>query len=324
MRADRLISILLLLQVHRQMTSRELARRLEVSERTIHRDMDALSAVGIPVVAERGIGGGWGLMQQYRTNLTGLNKSEIQALFLTRPSRLLEDLGLNKASNAASIKLRAALPPTGQTDAEYASQRIHIDVTGWHRPQESIAQLPVVQRAVWEERKIKIVYERGPGCEPVGRLASPLGLVAKGSVWYLVASVDGDVRSYRVSRIKEARLTDERCVRPEAFDLAEHWEHSMDQFKTHLPKYQATLRVSPDILPRLGYAGRFAQIERVGEPEQDGWIRAWMRFQFEEEAAEYVVSFGPRIEVVEPSSLRDRVLALARSVVAFYERSSRF
>src|ERR1051325_4713574 len=129
MRADRLLSIMLLLQVHRRLTARELANRLEVSERTIHRDMDALSGAGIPVFAERGSGGGWALMEEYRTNLTGLNKEEIQALFVMNSPRLLADLGLSKASDAAHIKLRAALPSMSRGDAEYARQRIHIDAT---------------------------------------------------------------------------------------------------------------------------------------------------------------------------------------------------
>src|SRR5882762_9852255 len=183
MRADRLLSVLLLLQVHRRMTARELASRLEVSERTIHRDMEALSAAGFPVFAERGNGGGWMLVEGYKTNLTGLNRDEIQALFLTKPLRLLADLGLDRAANAAMIKLSAALPPAHRDNAEHASERIHIDITGWNRSEEGVQLLPVLQQAVWQERKLKFTYERGGGCDPVDRFADPLGLVAKGSVW---------------------------------------------------------------------------------------------------------------------------------------------
>ena len=131
MRADRLVSIMLLLQVQRRITAAELAKRLEVSERTIHRDMDALSGAGVPVFAERGNGGGWSLMEAYRTNLTGLNHSEIQSLFVTNPPQLLSDLGLHQASQAALIKLLAALPSMSRRDAEQARQRIHIDTAGW-------------------------------------------------------------------------------------------------------------------------------------------------------------------------------------------------
>jgi predicted DNA-binding transcriptional regulator YafY len=321
MRADRLLSILLLLQVHRRITSRELARRLEVSERTIHRDMEALGTAGIPVIAERGIGGGWSLLEEYRTNLTGLNKAETQALFLPGPSRLLTDLGLEKASDAALIKLLAALPSINRGDAEYIRQRIHIDITGWHRPDESIPFLPTIQEAIWQERKLLMTYARGPDCNAVERLVDPLGLVAKGSVWYLVATVDGEARSYRVSRIREAVPTEQRSARPAGFDLASYWHQSAAAFKNSLPQYQALLRVAPEVLPRLGYAGRFARIEHVDPPGADGWSKVRMRFQFEQEACEYVLSFGDRIMAVEPEALREKVIIMARSVIAFNAQS---
>ncbi|MGH9761311.1 MAG: helix-turn-helix transcriptional regulator, partial [Blastocatellia bacterium] len=144
MRADRLLSIMLLLQVHRRVTSRQLARQLEVSERTIHRDMEALSRAGIPVFAERGAGGGWALLEEYRTNLTGMNKAEVESLFLPQ-SRLLADLGLEEASRGAMTKLLAAIPSVHRDRAEYARQRIYVDASGWNRPEESIKFLPVVQ-----------------------------------------------------------------------------------------------------------------------------------------------------------------------------------
>jgi predicted DNA-binding transcriptional regulator YafY len=319
MRADRLLSIMLLLQVHQRVTSRELARRLEVSERTIHRDMDALSGAGIPVYAERGSSGGWALIEEYRTNLTGLSPTEIQALFLTRPARLLADLGLEKASNAALIKLRAALPSISRDTAEYARQRIYVDPTGWGQSVDSIEYLHIVQQAVWQERKLRFTYKSGD-CDAVERLVDPLGLVAKGSVWYLVAAVDGDIRSYRVTRIHDAVVMDEPCARPEGFDLAAHWEQSTAAFKAHLPRYQATVRVAPDVFLRMRYAGRFARIEQVGEPEADGWRTVAMRFQFEAEAIEYVLSFGTQIEAIEPPGLRDKVIAAAESVLDYYRK----
>ena len=321
MRADRLLTIMLLLQVHRRLTARELASRLEVSERTIHRDMDALSGAGIPVFAERGSSGGWALMEEYRTNLTGLNKDEIQALFLINPSRLLADLGLNKASDAALIKLRAALPSVSRDDAEYARQRIHVDLTGWNHSQESIPHLPTLQKAIWQERRLRFQYERG-GCDVVERLCDPLGLVAKGSAWYLVAAVEGGVRNYRVSRVKNAEIVDEPCVRPKEFDLATYWEQSTASFKANLPRYQATVRVDPAILPRLYYGVRLGRIERVDSPDEDGWIKVAIRFDVEEVACEYVLSFGPQIEVLEPEALRERVINSAKSIIAFYDQKA--
>ena len=319
MRADRLLSIMLLLQVHRRLTARELSDRLEVSERTIHRDMDALSGAGIPVFAERGSGGGWALMEEYRTNLTGLNKEEIQALFVMNPSRLLADLGLDKASDAAHIKLRAALPSVSRDDAEYARQRIHIDVTGWSHSEESLPTLPIIQEAIWKERRLRIIYQRS-GCSATERLVDPLGLVAKGSVWYLVAGVGGETRSYRISRVQEARMMDEPCVRPEGFDLAAYWEQSTVRFKANLPRYQVTVRVSPAITPRMYLSGKFARIEREELPDEDGWKKVSIRFDVEEVAVEYVLGFGSHIEVLEPQSLREKVIASARSIIEFYDK----
>ena len=317
MRADRLFSIVLLLQYHRQLTARELARRLEVSERTIHRDMEALSVSGIPVVAERGTGGGWSLLGEYRTDLTGLNEAEIQSLFVTKPTRLLADLKLEKAAEGAFLKLLAALPSVYRRGAEYARQRIHVDVTGWQRSDEAVPLLHTLQEAVWRERKLRMSYQRG-GCEAVERLVDPLGLVAKGSVWYLVAAVDSDVRSYRVSRIQSAGLTDEPCERPAGFDLAAFWEQSSEQFRAHLPRYQLTARAHPDIIPRLSFAGRFARVEHVGQMDEDGWALVSIRFDTQEMACEYALGFGPKLEVLEPPELRGKVVEAARSTVEFY------
>jgi predicted DNA-binding transcriptional regulator YafY len=319
MRADRLLSVLLLLQVHRRLTARELAQRLEVSERTIHRDMEALSAAGFPVFAERGSGGGWMLVEGYRTNLTGLNKDEIQALFLTKPLRLLADLGLEKASNAALLKLSAALPSTHRDNAEQARQRIHIDLSGWNRSNESIEFLPAVQEAIWQQRKLRLTYQRGGGCDPVERLLDPLGLVAKGSVWYLVAAVDDTLRSYRVSSILGVEQTGEQCVRPKGFDLAAFWEQSTASFKASLPQYKTTIRIAPEAFPFMRFAGRFARVLQADAPDADGWIRVTLRFDVEEMAIGYALSFGEKLEVLEPTSLRTKVIEEARNLIRFYE-----
>lgn len=318
MRADRLLSVLLLLQVHRRLTARELAQRLEVSERTIHRDMEALSAAGFPVFAERGSGGGWMLVEGYRTNLTGLNKDEIQALFLTKPLKLLADLGLEKASNAALLKLSAALPSTHRDNAEQARQRIHIDLSGWNRSNESIEFLPAVQEAIWQERKLRLTYQRGGGCDPVERLVDPLGLVAKGSVWYLVAAVDGALRSYRVSSILGVEQSAEQCVRPKGFDLAAFWAQSTASFKASLPHYQTTVRIAPEAFPFMRFAGRFARILQTDAPDADGWIKVTLRFDVEEMAIGYALSFGEKLEVLEPT-LRTKVIEEARNLIRFYE-----
>jgi len=290
MRADRLLSILLLLQVHQRITARDLAQRLEVSERTIHRDMDILSGAGIPVTAERGAGGGWALLDDYRTDLTGLNAAEIQTLFLATPTRLLADLGLRQAADAALIKLLAALPSVARQGAEYARQRIHVDAAGWQQSRDDVPILPLLQEAIWQERRVALGYRRGDGTT-VERVVDPLGLVAKGSLWYLIAAADGETRTYRVSRVGSAVITDERCARPADFDLAAYWEQASVSFRANLPRYPATLRVVSAIVSQLSRVGYYA----------------------------CVLSFGPRVEVLEPRSLRDAVKRCAESIAALYQ-----
>jgi predicted DNA-binding transcriptional regulator YafY len=319
-RADRLLSILLLLQVNRRMTARALARRLEVSERTIHRDMEALSTAGVPVTAERGSHGGWSLVDGYKTNLTGLAGAEVQALFVPGPARLLSDLNLGKASESALVKLLAALPEMFRRDAEYVRQRIHVDVTGWDRAEESVPCLHAIQEAIWQGRKLSFEYGQ-ENCASA-RTVDPLGLVAKGSVWYLVAAVGGEIRSYRVSRARVAAMIDEPCERPEGFDLAAHWEESSRQFRDKFPRFYATFRAHPSVLNRMHLARAFARVEEVGPADAEGWPCVRMRFQFAEEACEFALGFGARVEIVEPAELRDRVVEMAEGVVAFYKRKT--
>ena len=318
MRADRLLTIVLLLQAHHQLTSRDLAARLEVSERTIHRDMEALSGAGIPVIALRGTHGGWSLLGEYRTNLTGLNESEIETLFVTKPSNLLADLKLEKASEGALLKLLAALPVSYQRAAERARRRIYIDAAGWALQEGAVPLLPVVQEAIWLERQLSFSYDRGRDCEPAERLCNPLGLVAKGSVWYLVAAVGPDVRSYRVSRIVRAEVLKEPAAVPADFDLAVYWQQSAAAFKSNLPNYTARFRVAPDVFPFLRFAGRFSRVSDEYETDADGWIRVTVRFDVEEMACQFALSFGSKLEVIEPESLRVKVVEAARSVVEFY------
>lgn len=322
MRADRLLSILLLMQTNQRLTAGDLARRLEVSERTIYRDMEALSSAGVPVYAERGSGGGWSLLEAYRTDLNGLSEAEAQTLFLANPSHLLSDLGWRQTAETALIKLLAALPGSQRRDAEFVRQRIHIDVAGWRGSTEDVSVLPTLQEAIWQERKLALTYRRGDGAT-VERQVEPLGLVAKGSVWYLVAAVEAEPRTYRVSRVQAAEVMTESFVRPETFDLAAYWAESKAQFIADLPRYPATLRVDPTILPRLRFSGRFARIQQIDPPEADGWQRVVMQFDTMDEASGYVVGFGSKIEVVEPPELREQVINLAKSVVAFYTAAVR-
>jgi predicted DNA-binding transcriptional regulator YafY len=280
--------------------------------------MEALSVSGIPVVAERGSNGGWSLLGEYRTNLTGLNEAEIQSLFVTQPPKLLADLRLKKASEGALLKLLAALPAMYRQGAEQARRRIHIDSGGWAKHEEAVPLLPVLQEAIWSERKLRFTYQRGPGCDPIEREVDPLGLVAKGSAWYLVAGVAGDVRSYRISRISSAEVLDQTCAIPSGFDLASFWEQSTTAFKQALPNYVAKFRVAPDVFPRLRFAGRFARVNEPEATDEHGWLQVTVGFDVEEIACEFALSFGARLEVLEPRSLREKVIAAAEEVLKFY------
>jgi predicted DNA-binding transcriptional regulator YafY len=321
MRADRLLSILLLLQTHGQMTTRELAERMEVSERTIHRDMEALGTAGVPVVAERGSRGGWGLLENYRTNLTGLNNAELQALLLTTPAQLLNDLGLRQAYEGALIKLLASIPSMQRRDAEYFRQRVYIDGAGWLQKNEDMACFPVIQEAVWQERKLRLTYQRGHGT-PVERLVDPLGLVAKGSVWYLIASIEQEMRTYRIARIESVIMTDEPFARPADFDLAAYWAQSMREFKANLPRYPTVLRVAPEILARVLGGGLYMQVESTHVVDVEGWTKVHIQFDVEEQARSYVLGWGDRLEVLEPPELREQVIAYAEKVVRFYREGA--
>jgi predicted DNA-binding transcriptional regulator YafY len=311
-RADRLISTLLLLQVHGRLTSRDLAERLEISERTVLRDMDALTAAGVPVVADRGPAGGWRLIDGYQTKLTGLTAAEIQTLFFAHPPQLLEALGLGPAAEAAWLKLQAALPVASQRRAERARRSILMDPRGWQEPQ-SMASLPVLLDALWRGRRVRFLYEPALG-EAAERLADPLGLVARGSVWYLVASRDDQLRTYRVSRIREAMLEDQASVTPDNFDLAAYWETSTVEFRERLPRYNATFLVAPSVMRWARYRGW--RLEE--ECEAGNRVRIRVRFDAEEEALQFALSFGADAEVIEPAALRNRALEAARGTIERY------
>jgi predicted DNA-binding transcriptional regulator YafY len=315
MRADRLLSILLLLQVHGRMTGRQLAKRLEVSQRTIHRDMEALGVAGVPVVAERGAGGGWELMEGFRTTLTALTESEVNALFVTKPSRILSDLRLDKASDAALVKLLSLMPAVYRKNAELAQQRIYIDVTGWSRSNEPVTMLPVLQDAVWRERRLRMLYDRGEQCPASERVVDPLGLVAKGSTWYLVAAIDGDIRTYRVSRIRSADVLDESFLRPPEFDLAAFWESSAARFKELMPRYQVIVRAETNAIPWMRAMMRFGGIDRVEPDERAGWSRIAMHFDAEEVAHAFLLGLGTSLEVIEPAMIATKIVESARRIV---------
>lgn len=319
MRADRLISILLLLQHKGKLTTRELAQELEVTERTIHRDMESLSAAGIPVVADRGKAGGWRLLKQYRTNLTGLKADEIKSLLISPSFQLLTDLGLTKDWHEARQKILASIPNSFQKSADDIWNRIHVDTSTWRQSIEKVESFKVLQQAIWEDRKLQLNYERADG-ESVERVVNPLGLVAKGSTWYLIALSNEQIRNYRASRIKSALLMSETFTRPNDFNLAQYWNSSTQEFIKTLPKYEVDVEVSPSIIPRIKFTGRFVQILKIDPPKENGWTPIKLCFDTEQEAKEYLLGFSNQIKIIRPNTLKQDIYNLARAVIDFYEQ----
>lgn len=300
MRADRLVSTLLLLQTHGRMSARTLAKRLEVSERTVHRDMGALSSAGVPVVADRGARGGWSLMPGYRASISALNEAEVRALFVGMPGLLLDDLRLHRASDDAALKVLSVLPEVTRRAAERARERIHIDLSGWKQSRDLVPFLPIVQEAVWSDRKLRFNY----GEPPSSRVIDPLGLVAKGSIWYAVA----ETRTYRVSRMLDAEVLNESFVRPANFNLATYWEASAAQFKEKLPRYEVVARARDT--KWLAMFMRFGAIDSINEDI--------VHMHFDSEEAAVVTLLSADAEVIEPAGLREKLCAVAKRIVERY------
>jgi len=310
MRADRLLSELLMLQAHGRLSGREMARRLEVSERTVHRDMEALSAARVPVFAVRGAGGGWQLDENWRTQVPGLDEAELRAFLMAQP-RIIGNPRLAAAAERALGKLMAALPESLRERAASIRQRLYVDTTGWRGSTENLAMLPIVQEAVARDRKLSILY-RPSGRERGERLVDPLGLVAKGNAWYLVANTAKGLRTYRVSRIEEATLLDRPCERPAQFDLADYWQSSTKEFQEGWRRQSATLRLEPRAAE---WVKTWQTAEPAGAtPDPEGWVALRVRFDHENEALFMILGLGARVEVLEPLSLRERVEAEVRGM----------
>ena len=314
MRADRLLSVLLLLQSRGRVTGRELATHLEVSARTVHRDMEALSAAGVPVVALRGARGGWELSEGWRTQVPGLDDAELRGLLMAQP-RVIGDLPLAAAAERAMVKLMAAMPEAQRRRAASMRERLFVDPVGWRGTRENLSMLPVVQDAVAHDRKLRIRY-RSIGKEPEDRDVSPLGLVAKAMTWYLVAEAEAGFRTYRVSRIEMAQLLDGHVIRPPDFDLAEYWRSSSERFASERRQYVVTLRLEPAAARRMLEFQKATLVPDADPGDRDGWVTVVTHFEAEDEAAFFVGGLGSRVDVIEPVSLRQRIALEAAAVVA--------
>jgi predicted DNA-binding transcriptional regulator YafY len=324
MRADRLLSILMFLQARGRMTAQQLAGELEVSVRTIYRDMDALSAAGVPVYAERGPGGGCALLDSYRTTLTGLTQDEVRALFMLSIPAPLAELGVDHELKAALLKLSAALPATRRPDEERSRQRIHLDSAGWSDTKEPVPHLQTIHQAVWQERKLHLTYRLPFGVEAQW-LVEPYGLVAKASVWYLVCARNGHVRVHRISRVADACLLEETFERDADFNLVTFWQAWCAEIEENRPSCPVTVRVAPGFVPFLlqhfGQQIREA-VDRARLPDGEGWITLTLPFETLEDARDRILGFGQGVEVLEPPAVRNSVLDYATQIVALYRRGN--
>jgi predicted DNA-binding transcriptional regulator YafY len=318
MRASRLLSILLLLQTRGRMTAQALADEFEVSVRTVFRDIDQLSAAGVPVYADRGRTGGFQLLDGYRTRLTGLTPAEAEALFLSGLPGPAADLGLGDAMAAAQLKLLAALPEERRGGAGRVASRFHLDPVAWFRNAERADLLPDLAEAVWNTRRIRLRYESWT--DVVDRELEPLGLALKAGVWYLVAQAGGRPRTYRVSAIQALELMAETFTRPEAFDLAAYWTAWTKDFEARLHSGQATLRLSPEGLKRLATLSPSLASAQPGPPEADGWVRVEIPIEIEsiDHAAGEMLKLGAEAQVLAPPELRTKLAQIAADLAALY------
>jgi predicted DNA-binding transcriptional regulator YafY len=319
MRADRLLSLLLLLQTKGQLSASALAAELEVSERTIYRDVEALTIAGVPIYAETGVKGGYALLDNYRTSLTGMSEAEVRALFMLSIPEPLADLGVSQELRSALLKLTAALPAQQRQDEIHVRQRIHLDANWWFQGGESLLHLPVIQQAVWQDRRLIIHYQVpfGPPLD-VEQVVEPYGLVAKAGVWYVVYTHNGRFQAKRISNILKVALLDVPFTRDSDFDLPDFWQKWCHDFETQRPQYQVTLRVAPDFVGQLPqYLGGVAA--SMTSTEEDGWCIMTLNFEYLEEARAKLLGLGGAVEVLEPLPLRLSMADFATQIIKVYE-----
>lgn len=320
MRADRLLAILLLLQSRGRMPASKLAAELEVSERTIYRDIDALSAAGVPVFGEPGVGGGYQLLDDFRTRLTGLTTAEARALFMLSVPAPLVRLGVDRDLRSALRKLSAELPKGLRGDEARTRERFHIDADWWRQRHDLVPHVQVLQHAVWDDRKLYVRY-RPPYCRAIERIVAPYGLVAKAGVWYAVLASGGKLSVHRVSDLIEVRDTGEPFVRRRGFDLAAFWTDWCRGQEALLTSYTAEVRVQPEsfaeLRRRFGANLLKGALQGQGAAD-DGSLVLELPFESFEAAREQLLALGRGVEVIAPEALRLSVLDFAQQVVALY------
>ncbi len=328
MRASRLLSILMLLQMRGRLSADVLAEEFEVSVRTIYRDIDHLSAAGVPVYAERGRTGGFALLDGYRTRLTGFSSGEADALLLAGVGPAASDLGLGPDLAAAQLKLLASLPPDSAASAQKVATRFHLDPVNWYDRADTVDFLPEIASAVWREKRVQIRYDSWKAL--VDRTLDPLGLVLKGGNWYLVAKAvqrkASEPRTYRITSIRKLDVLDADAVRPAKFDLARYWRTWTKEFEARLMSERAVVRISPaglrlmrDVNP--GAAHAIDTVQAKAKP--GGWVEAEIPVEGLDYSARQLLRLGAEIEVVSPPALRAAVAEEAQRVAQMYAGKKR-
>jgi predicted DNA-binding transcriptional regulator YafY len=330
-RADRLISLVLLLQARGRMTALALAGELEVSVRTIYRDLEALSAAGVPVRAESGPGGGCQIMDGYRFPLRGLRPDEAEALLILGVPSVIRDLGLESAVTAAhrQIRVTAGLDPA----REPGGGLVHIDMPRWFGSEEEVPHLRTLAQALRRQRCLELEYRRGGGGAGAGtgqagaggvRVVRPLGLVNKAGTWYLVAAAAdgaGKVTVLRAGRITWSRVRAEGFERPAGFELAAFWAQWSAAFVTTRPRLAVQVRASPEalaLLPEVFGDAAAAALATARPADEQGWRVVTLSFEHEHAAGHRLAGFGDLVEVLAPVQVRDHLLATARALLARY------
>jgi predicted DNA-binding transcriptional regulator YafY len=322
MRASRLLSILILLQLRGQLKAEHLAEEFEVSVRTIYRDIDALSAAGIPVYGDRGPGGGFQLLEGYKTRLTGLDAGEAEAMLLIGLPGAAEAMGLGNAATRARNKLLASLPGQGRDEARLIADRFHLDTTDWYRTTRATPFLAQVARAVLDQQKISMTYQSWTARRDW--TVEPFGLVLKNGSWYLVANGHGKLRSFSIADILALDVLPETFDLPMKFDLAAWWTESTQAFEARLRPGTAVLRASPVGLQRLRVLGSFAEaaVAKAGSADNEGWRIVRLPLETIESAAPTLLGIGPEIDVIEPTALATEMAKLATMVLQRMKRQT--
>jgi len=301
------------------MTAQALAAEFEITVRTVYRDIDRLSAAGVPIYADRGPGGGFQLLDGYRTRLTGLTPQEAMTMSLVGLPGPAAELGLGEALADAQLKLLAALPEGGRDAARSVGARFHLDPVGWFRSAEGAELLPRLARAIWDERRVRVGYSRWRGV--VDRTLDPLGLVLKAGVWYLAAAVDGGVRTYRVSSILTLETLDEGFDRPGGFDLAAFWTDASRRYEAGVYHGTALVRASPEGLRRLAeLSPALAEAVATATPA-DGWTELQIPIESIAQAASALLGLGAEVEALAPPELRRRMTETVERLAAAYAAS---